>query len=195
MTVAANALFLASSCLDLIAIGAGMLGFEAASSVLGVVGIVTVLAGFILVMIEITKKKPTPIESFAKNRAAGMGFYMPYGYDIDSFKVIPPSGSIPSRSGAAFYVGSTDHSLVMNADGTVSLGKYDGKASTSLGLDVDAEGNLRVYAILEDTEGQSVALYLTPVSYTHLDVYKRQSRNLSHHVPDVCGIRRAEDKF
>lgn len=161
MAVAANSLFLASSCLDLIAIASGMAGFEMASAVFGVIGVASVLVGFILFMIEITKKRPTAIENFAKNQANNMKFYMPYGYDIDSFEIIPPSGSVPSLIGVNIYSGTADQSIVFQANGTASIGKFDGKPATCLGLDVDADGNVRFYTFLENEKSEKIPMYLT----------------------------------
>lgn len=161
MTKATNALFLASSCLDLIAAGAGIAGLEIASSVFGVIGIAAAVAGFILMMIEVTKKQPTPIETFAKDYASKMGFYMPDGFDIDSFEIVPPSGDVPSLTGINLYTGSADRSVIFNSDNTVSIGAFDGEASNCLGLDVDEVGNVRFYTYLENEEQKKIPLYLT----------------------------------
>lgn len=161
MTKATNALFLASSCLDLIAIGADIAGLELASSVFGVIGIAVAVAGFILMMIELTKKRPTPIETFAKDYAAKMGFYMPDGFDIDSFEIVPPSGDIPSLTGINLHTGSADKSVIFHSDHTVSIGVFDGEASNCLGLDVDEAGNVRFYTYLENAEQKKIPLYLT----------------------------------
>lgn len=161
MTQAANALFLAGSCADLIAIGTGIAEFSMASSILGVAGAALAVAGFIVIMIECTKAQPTPIEAFAKDQANKMGFYMPEGYDIDSFEVIPASGDKPSMVGANLFAQTADHSVTFHPDSSVSLGEFDGAPSNCLGLDVDEWGNVRLYTFLERSDGGTAPLYLT----------------------------------
>lgn len=161
MTKATNALFLASSCLDLIAIGVSIAGIESVSSVFGVIGIAVAVAGFILMMVEMSKKRPTPIETFAKDYASKIGFYMPYGFDIDSFEIIPPSGDVPSLTGINLYTGISEKSVIFHSDNTVSIGKFDGEASSCLGLDVDEAGNTRFYTFLENENQKKIPLYLT----------------------------------
>lgn len=160
MTQAANGLFLAGSCVDLIAIGSGMANFTLTSAILGVTGVALAIAGFIVMVIELLKKA-SPIEAFAKDQANAMGFYMPDGYAIDTFEIIPASGNMPSRSGLDLYMGDPDHSVTFHSDGSVSLGKFDGMPSHCLGLDVDEFGNARLYTFQEGQDGGTVPLYLT----------------------------------
>ena len=161
LEIISDVLFIVSSCVELVAIGVGALGFETASAVLGPIGILIAAAGCILILIEIMRPRPSPIEEFAKKEANNLGMYMEHGYDIDTFEVIPASGTVPSQAGIALYSGSKDNSVIFNSGGTTSIGRFDGKAASCLGLDVDADGNVRFYTILKNNKQIDTPYYLT----------------------------------
>lgn len=156
-----DSLFLAGSIIDLGAIAIGAVGFEAVSAGLGVVGVIITVIAVIIMIIYITSPKPTAIETFALKEAKERGYYIEYGYDIDSFEMIPPSGAAPSQIGIAVYLGTSDKSITFNEDETTSIGKFDAKASTCLGLDVNADGYVRLFTNISNKQGEVAPMYLT----------------------------------
>lgn len=167
--VAVNALFLVASTLELIAtVGAWGLAYAGVTTIGGmavgsilaavsIVGLVVLIAGFVLMVVMMFRPEPSPVEKFAESAGP---FYMPFKAAIDSFEVYQPL-SQPQRTGIAVHTGSLDHTMVIHTDGSVGRGKVNYSGHTAFYSQVDQKGRVQIAAPIRDAANASVFFALS----------------------------------
>jgi len=162
---AANAMFLVASVLELVAaVGGWALGGSALAvggllvstifSVVAVVGFIALAIGAILLIILMTRPKPSPVEQFAKDRAGDL--YMQYKAAIESFRLYQPLGQ-PQRAGIAITAGGDSaKALTIGSDGSVKQGALDHSGHTAFYLETDQLGRVHIGAPILDAKGAPV---------------------------------------
>lgn len=169
---AMDSCFVVSSALEVIALGGawaiGGLGLEASTigaclvstvfPILSGLAVLAAIAGIVLLIVLLTKKPESPVKEFAEKEAKDAGLYMPYKAEIDSFEIFQPSSG-PQLSGAALCTG--DSCLRMESGGAVSISNLDNTGNTCFYLTVDADGNTKFTAPLNDENGSAAAVCLT----------------------------------
>lgn len=165
---AADALMVTSASLDLIAAAGGWavdfglatIGGLAVTTLVAVVSVVAVLlaiAGIVIMLVEMYRKPPDPIETFAKKQAAEAGLYMPQSAAIDSIQAYQAPGQ-PQRLGVAFMSdGEEDRCLVLNA-GPDSIGPVTNDYDTCLQLATNAYGWAQIGTLAGEGESQRTVL-------------------------------------
>jgi hypothetical protein len=163
MEIAANSLFLATSTLELFATAGawatGALeittvgGFSVASilCVVNIVALAALVAGFILICVLLFKPQPSPVETFARNRAGK--YFMPFRTDIDYFESFQPAGEEQRAGIAIFTTAAEPLSLHIGADGSLSQKQFDQKGNCWFYLRVDDEGRAQFGAPIVGADG------------------------------------------
>lgn len=164
---ASNGLFLASSVLDIVSMGMGIAEVTGClaigATVIGVLGVVLAVIGFIVWAVYIFgQKEDTPVKIFACNEAKKHGFYMPEGYAVDCFEVIPSSQGQPSKDCTAIYAGEDRYSLKVHCNGDISTDKFNGKMEMAFKIDATGD-SAHILLLLKNNEGIVTPRYLTRI--------------------------------
>lgn len=171
---AGNWLFVGSAALELFAAAGswaisaevGAIGFLEISALvpgLQALAVVAAVVGTILMIIDMNKTQPSPVQVFAQKQAADAGLYMPDKADIDSLQVFSPDAKTPSFVGLTFTA-SADSSklLTMHADKSVTCGPATGDYTTAFFMKTDGHGTAQIASIQTvDTHGGQALRYLT----------------------------------
>ncbi|CAH1232676.1 Hypp488 [Branchiostoma lanceolatum] len=144
--------------------GAEIAGVECAAicSCLGALAVAAALVGVVLLIVELHKKTPSPLEDFAKNQANNAGLYMPHGADIDSFQSYQPTGQLEKEGISLQMNGSVDQYLQFNTDGSLSLTQATNGPDTVFFMTTDSFGRAKFIANLPNDDNTAiVSKYLT----------------------------------
>ncbi|HYP00215.1 MAG TPA: hypothetical protein VER76_08495 [Pyrinomonadaceae bacterium] len=170
LEIAANSLFLVASVLELIAT-AGLWAAQAFAietiggiavgtlfPVVGVLGMIAMVAGVVLIAILLFKPQDSPVTKFAKERAGT--YYMPFKTDIDYFETYQ-EGNEPQRSGVSFTPnGDVTHALYIGSDGSLQQKQFDATGHTAFYLRVDAFGRAQLGAPILNDQKQRTLMVL-----------------------------------
>jgi hypothetical protein len=167
MERAINSLFLIAAALELVAVIGGWafagstlaVGGMLVSSMFPIIagiGFLAFLAGAILLIVLLTRPRPSPVQQFAEDQAKRAGLYMQYKAAIETFAIYVPIGQ-PQRAGIALYPdGDNKRALTIGADGSVKQGPFDSSGHTAFYIDVDFLGRTKIGAPITDNEDKLV---------------------------------------
>ncbi|XP_078599714.1 uncharacterized protein LOC144874930 [Branchiostoma floridae x Branchiostoma japonicum] len=144
--------------------GAEIAGVECAAicSCLGALAVAAALVGVVLLIVELHKKTPSPLEDFAKKQANDAGLYMPHGADIDSFQSYQPKGELEKEGISLQLNGSPNKYLQFNTDGSLTLTQATNGPDTVFYMTTDSYGRAKFIANLPNDDNTAIVTkYLT----------------------------------
>ena len=157
---AENAMFLMSACIDLVAsIGSWIVTEGILVTIFGAMGplaIAVAFIGAILMIVEMSKPRESPVQKFAEGEAKDAGFYMQYDSAIDYFQVYKIK-SEPQRLRIAMFMPGESHCVNVGEDGALFISNFDYSGRSGFFLKTDSDGYATISTLIDDTQ--------PPVSY------------------------------
>lgn len=191
LQLAANTMFLLAATLDLVAaIGTWVLAYYAGAELtaglmlistmlpwVAMAAVAAMVAGAIMLLVWMFKPQPSPVETFARDKAGA--FFSPHRAAVDDFNVYQPD-SEPQRAGVMIGVDGLKQVLRVDDNGAVRQAAFDATGNTAFYLRCDELGRVTIGAPTVTADGRPALLVLATDDKGNLVTVAGSNDTLGH---------------